>query len=374
MNGKERFEAIMKGDKPDRVSLSCQLSMGYIIKNSGVSPAEFYLRYNDVGVDAVIRMTEDFNFDSYCVEWPGIDMSEAERQVYRIEDKSNGQLIVWKNGDKLFCPVNDYPIAIPKVKPEKKPLADIMARDLISHEGYKTALKDLPDYFMEPYRDTLKKSGNIYSAHSYFVSPLSLLIHEHGIEDTLLALVDHPDICKKLLNDIADCCITWVDTLVDTSLPVVAVTAPFEGMGFISLDMFKEFSIPYMTRVIKHVKKRGVFTYMHICGYINDRLEEIAGTGVDGIECFDPPPIGNVELEDAVKRVGKKVFIKGNMDPVNTVFKKSPSEIYDDAVKRIKIGYPTERYILSTACAVSPDTPQENLKILVKAAEDYGWY
>ena len=84
MNGKEQFEAIMKGDKPDRVSLSCQLSMGYIIKNSGISPAEFYLRYNDVGVDAAIRMTEDFNFDSYCVEWPGIDMSEAERQVLRL--------------------------------------------------------------------------------------------------------------------------------------------------------------------------------------------------------------------------------------------------------------------------------------------------
>jgi len=374
MNGKERVEAVMRGDKPDRVPLACQLSMGYIIKNSGVSPAEFYLRYNDVGVDTHIRLTKDYQFDAFSVEWPGIDMDYLESQVDKIIDKPNGQLIVWKSGNETFCPVNEYPIEMPKVKPLKKPLTDVKASELMHHDGYKTQLKDLPQYFMEPYKDALKKVGDTISVQGYFVSPLSLLMYEYGIEDSLLALLDYPDTCKRLLDGITEGCMLWVDNLVDSGLPVVAVTAPFEGMGFISLKMYKEFGMPFTARVIKYVKKRGAFTYMHMCGYINDRLEEIAATGVDGIECFDPPPIGNVELEDAVKRIGDRVFIKGNMDPVNTVFKKSPAEIYEDAVKRVKIGYPTQRYILSTACAVSPDTPPENLKVLIKAAEDYGWY
>jgi len=374
MNGKERVEAVMRGDKPDRVSVACQLSMGHIIKNSGVSPAEFYLRCNEVCIDTFIRLTKDYQFDGFCIEWPGVDMEYLESQVDAIVNKPNGQLIVWKNKDETFCPINDYPIEIPRIKPEKKPLTDVKANELLHHNGYKTKLKDLPEYFMKPYRDALNKVGDIYSVQSFFVSPLSLLIHEYGIEDTLIGLLDYPDICKKLLGEITEGCMLWVDTLVDTGLPVIAITAPFEGMGFMSLNMYKEFGVSFAKRVIEHVKKRGAFTFMHMCGYINDRLEEIAATGVDGIECFDPPPIGNVELEDAVKRIGGRVFIKGNMDPVNTVLKKSPSEIYEDAVKRIKIGYPTQRYILSTACAVSPDTPPENLKVLIKAAEDYGWY
>ena len=374
MNGKERTEAIMRGDKPDRVSLSCQLSMGYMIKNSGVSPSEYYLRYNDIGVDTLIRMTKEFQFDSLCLEWPGVDMQYLESQVKKIIDKPNGQLIKWKNEDETFCPVNDYPIEIPKEKPVKKPITEVTVSDLVNLEGYKTSLKDLPEYFMKPYRDALKKAGDAYSVQGFFVSPLSFLIHVYGIQDTLVGLLDYPDVCKKLLDGIAESCMIWVDTLVDTGLPVVAVTAPFEGIGFMSLDMFREFGVPFVSRVIKHVKKRGAFTYMHMCGYINDRIEELAGLGLDGIECFDPPPIGNVDLEDAVKRIGGKVFIKGNMDPVNTLYKKTPSEVYDDAASRIKIGYPTKRYILSTACSVSPDTPFENLKVLIKAVEDHGWY
>jgi uroporphyrinogen-III decarboxylase len=301
-------------------------------------------------------------------------MDYLESQVDKILDKPNGQQIVWKSGDETFCPSNDYPIEIPKDKPIKKQLDEVKVSELIHHDGYIKRLKDLPEYFMEPYIDALRKAGDIYSVQGYFVSPLSLLIHVYGIQDTLIGLLDYPKICKKLLDGIAEGAMIWVDSLADSGLPVIAVTAPFEGMGFMSLDMFKEFGVPYVSKVIGHVKKRRAFTYMHMCGYINDRLEVIAETGVDGIECFDPPPIGNVELEDAVKRVGGKVFIKGNMDPVNTVFKKSPQEIYDDAVKRIKIGFPTERYILSTACAVSPDTPSENLEVIAKAAEDYGWY
>jgi len=34
-------------------------------------------------------------------------------------------------------------------------------------------------------------------------------------------------------------------------------------------------------------------------------------TGVDGFECLDPPPLGNVDLENAVHRIGGKVFING---------------------------------------------------------------
>jgi hypothetical protein len=43
----------------------------------------------------------------------------------------------------------------------------------------------------------------------------------------------------------------------------------------------------------------------------------MAGSGASGIECLDPPPLGRVELEDAKARVGGRIFIKGNIDPVH---------------------------------------------------------
>ena len=40
-------------------------------------------------------------------------------------------------------------------------------------------------------------------------------------------------------------------------------------------------------------------------------------TGTNGVDTLDPPPLGTVELEKAVQVLKGKVFIKGNLDPVN---------------------------------------------------------
>ncbi len=66
--------------------------------------------------------------------------------------------------------------------------------------------------------------------------------------------------------------------------------------------------------------------YIHTCGAIGDRLELLAASGADGVDTLDPPPLGNVDLADAKRRIGNRLFIKGNIDPVNTLLRKSREE------------------------------------------------
>jgi len=375
MNGRERVEAVMRGTELDRVPVMCQLSMGHIIKNSGVPPAEFLINYYTIYAKTLAHLVKKYEFDGVLLDYPiGYNPEFLKTQVEKIVDNANGQLIVWKNGDETFCPVNDYPIQKPKVIPKNKPLIETDINDLPLLDGYKSRLSDLPEYYMEPFRGILDKIGKTHSVHGFVAAPLSLLAVSFGIEDILVGLIDHPDYCRSLLDALTGTCIIWVDNIVDIGVHAVCVTAPFEGAGFMSPNMYKEFGLPFTTRLVEHIKSRGVPSYVHMCGCINDRLEAIADTGVDGIECLDPAPIGDVNLEDAIKRIGDKVFIKGNIDPVNTLLLKKQSEIYQDAVERIKIASPTKRFILSSACSVSPDTPEENLMILVKAVEDFGYY
>jgi uroporphyrinogen-III decarboxylase len=78
-----------------------------------------------------------------------------------------------------------------------------------------------------------------------------------------------------------------------------------------------------------------------------------------------------VDLEDAKRRVGHRVFFKGNIDPVNTLLKKSREEVRRDALYRLQVGSPGSGYILSSACSVSPRVPPENLTVLVEASEQF---
>ena len=97
-------------------------------------------------------------------------------------------------------------------------------------------------------------------------------------------------------------------------------------------------------------------------------------TGANGLECLDPPPIGNVELEDAFNRIGSKMFIKGNIDPVNTLFYGTEGSIASDVEKRLQIGMKNPGFILSTACSIAPKTPPRNIMLLKELIERYGYY
>ena len=134
--------------------------------------------------------------------------------------------------------------------------------------------------------------------------------------------------------------------------------------------------MPCERAFIDGVKRRfpGRPVYTHTCGAIGDRLELMLGTGTDGIDTLDPPPLGTVDLADAKRRLGTRAFIKGNVDPVNTLLRGTPADVRRDALCRIEVGKPGGGYILSTACSVAPHTAPENIFELTRAAEDAGHY
>jgi len=123
---------------------------------------------------------------------------------------------------------------------------------------------------------------------------------------------------------------------------------------------------------VRRIRQEGVPVYTHTCGDIGDRLERMAASGIDGIDTLDPPPLGSVDLENAKRRVGDRLFFKGNIDAVNTLLHKTPAEVRQDALWRLKVGSPKSGYILSSACSVSPRVPPENLSILVETSEEFG--
>ena len=165
-----------------------------------------------------------------------------------------------------------------------------------------------------------------------------------------------------------------VQEQIDAGIDAVNVSAPWSGQNFISLGMYEEIIAPAQKIIVDVCRKNNVVSYCHTCGAIDDRLELIIDIGFDGIECLDPPPLGNVMLEDAVKRIGGRAFIKGNIDPVNILLNGTVEQVRNDVIKRLETGMKARGFILSTACAIAPDTPPENLDMLYEVINKYGYY
>jgi uroporphyrinogen decarboxylase len=193
-----------------------------------------------------------------------------------------------------------------------------------------------------------------------------------GYQQALMYLLDEPERVKAILQAYTRGASDLGVRQARRGVDAVLISSAFAGGGFISPRQYEEFVLPYEAEMVSRIKAEDVRVYTHTCGDIGDRLEQMADTGIDGIDTLDPPPLGSVDLADAKKRVGDRVFFKGNIDPVHTLLEGSPEQVYDDAMDRLKIGSPGSGHILSSACSVSPRVSPENLAMLVKASEDFG--
>ncbi len=200
------------------------------------------------------------------------------------------------------------------------------------------------------------------------------LFSYEALSDTHLAL--DPEKAEAILDRLAEASITWGLAQARHGVDAVLLSSAYAGGGFISSRMYRRFVLPYEQRVIEaiHTGAPGVPVYTHTCGHLNDRLELLMETGTDGVDTLDPPPIGNTELADAKRRIGDRMFIKGNMNSVHLLQAATVDSVASTPAERLRDGMPGGGYILSTACSVSPRVAPEKLEALFPAVETEGRY
>ena len=209
------------------------------------------------------------------------------------------------------------------------------------------------------------------SLHGEVFSPFSQLCEAVGVEETLVALRADPGRVRACLEALCAGTVDLAAGHVAAGADAVLVSSAYAGGGLISTRHYREFVLPFEARVVSGFKARcpGTPVYTHTCGRIGDRLELLEETGTDGIDTLDPPPLGDVDLAEAKERVGGRLFLKGNVDPVATVLLGTPDVVRADALRRVAIGGRGGGYVLSTACSVPPAAPPANVMALRAAAD-----
>ena len=196
-----------------------------------------------------------------------------------------------------------------------------------------------------------------------------------GVEPALLAMLDDPPRFLALVDYFCHESIAWsLDQILVGGMDSIHISSPFAGSSLISRQMYEQFVLPPMKRLAAAIEPTPAFCYIHNCGFLGDRLELLADSGVDGIECMDPPPLGDVELAAAKRRIGGRVFLKGNMDSVNVLLRGSDEDVERTVHACIDAGMPGGGYILSTACSTAPDVRSERMMRIRELVEQCGWY
>lgn len=393
MNSRERMDVAMHLGTPDRVPVMCQLSLGHYFLHSGVDPIEIW-HSSDAFGEALIALQRRYGFDGILINLPGREPG-WRKHVARVDARQSETVITWCNGWKTVCPPDDLPhvyredggafsAAFEKVDPEK--LFYVEPYDVsglkypywwgFDEEFARIGRGFFPSYQHDTLKYVLEKVGGDVSVHAEVFSPFTQFLELLGYTEGLIALIDDPGKVRACLDALTAGATELGCGDANAGAHAILVSSAFAGAGFISREQHAEFVLPYEAKVIAGIKAKhpDLPIYTHTCGAIGDRLDLMERTGTNGIDTLDPPPLGSVELAEAKRKTAGRMFLKGNIDPVNTMLLGSAGDVLAAARERIETAVPGGGYILSTACSVAPSTPPENILKLREGVELFGKY
>lgn len=365
----DRIHLAMRHQKPDRVPVMCQLSQGYMAINGGEKPFDMYFSAESAA-RAFFRTREDLQFDGILLN---VAFEDDWKDLYdrvKVESTPRGERYTFPDG-RIYEDCNHQLTLVynPEQKKAMPDIDDIEPDEVPLRLDYSSAMALHKLAVAQGRRDN-------FSVHGEIVSPFDCLCVLLGLENAMMSLIIDGEKCEAILVRYVEQCVAFAKAQIDVGVDTMKISSPFAGGSFISGECYARFVMPYERAVVQriHAMAPEMPVYTHTCGFIGDRLELMMESGIDGLECMDPPPLGNTDLTDAKARVGGKLFLKGNMDSVNVLLQSTPETIEPYVRDMLRSGAPGGGYILSSACSVAPDVDPAVLRRLVPLAEKYGRY
>ncbi|MEK7310681.1 MAG: uroporphyrinogen decarboxylase family protein [Chloroflexota bacterium] len=195
--------------------------------------------------------------------------------------------------------------------------------------------------------------------------PFTLAGQMYGVEPMMKATLKKKDEVHKMMDFATKLVKQFYKPLVEEKvIPMLAIADPTGSGDLISDRVFRTFSLPYLKPLLGWAKEHGVYTWLHICGNTTDKLEAIAETGAS---CFSLDY--KVNLAVAKERIGNKIALAGNVDPVSILNQKSPDDVRAAAKACIDAASVDGGFILTSGCDLPPTISLDNLRAMLDMAK-----
>jgi len=382
MNSKELVRQAMNLEQPERFPAMCQLANGHTIINTGVHPIDYFVD-SQLWADCLMKIRELYNFDGILCHKPG-RVPDLMDLVERTDYDAEVPTLYLSDGSRIECTRDDDAYYKPTEDFTWPTLEELDPQDLLgwapdSYLAFQASKATLPITDPEGFDKrvfatidhVIETVGDEYSVHGEVRSPFDHFLNLTGMEDGLCAILDDPEKCLQILEETTKWSIALAVAQVRRGAAAIKISSPFAGSAFLSREMYTDFILPFEGRLAKAVREEGAAIYTHTCGAIGDRLDLIQQAGVSGIECLDPPPLGDVEIDEAIEMLKGNIFIKGNIDPVNTLLRGDSRKVEEEVNTVLRAAEKTKGFILSSACSVAPPAPPDNIKRMVDLCHNY---
>ncbi len=156
----------------------------------------------------------------------------------------------------------------------------------------------------------------------------------------------------------------------------------FSGAEYIAPPLmapsyFRDWVTKPMVAICARIHAGGGLVHVHSHGPLNAVLEQFAEMGTDVLHPIEAPPMGDVPLADAKKRIGKDVCLEGNIQ-IGDLYAAEEQEVRDAVKRAIDDAADCGGFVLCpTASPFTPVLPEKALRnylAMIETAEECGAY
>lgn len=204
----------------------------------------------------------------------------------------------------------------------------------------------------------------------------------HGLLGSELLAVwslTHREMLKELLHELCSRWKRFVAVLLDAGVGPVYATLGHEQAvpPLLSPTDFHEFVVEIDEPVMDMIRERGNLIHVHCHSNVSRVLDGFVQLGVNCLHPVEAPPMGDIELAEAKRRLRGKVCIEGNLQ-IGDLQECSPSEIREMTRKIVEDAAEGGGLILCpTASPYWPelsDRIRDNYVAFIEAGLEFGRY
>ena len=224
-------------------------------------------------------------------------------------------------------------------------------------------------FHLEAIRRVREKLDTSKCVGSRVAAPFSSVGLLLGTDALLFNVADNPGFIKDAMDKITDFIIEWGLAQRKAGVDILWVGDCLASGQFISPDTYAEMALPYTEKVVRELKKSGVFLIYHTSERSIEHIKLQCQLSVDAVNLHE-----SVDITEIKKMTGHKKCLMGNLNPIGLLRDGSLDEIRKETRKMIEKNKQGGGYIFCTAEGITESTPIENMMAMMEAAREAAPY
>ncbi|MDR1520554.1 MAG: uroporphyrinogen decarboxylase family protein [Planctomycetota bacterium] len=224
-------------------------------------------------------------------------------------------------------------------------------------------------FLLDAVKRTLDELGHEVPVTCAIEGPFTLASLVVGVDYLLRWILRRPDMAHRVLETTCESSCRLAEALLDIGV-VPSITDAMNSTDVISPRHSREFSMPYLKRVIGTITGRGKGgVTLHICGQTSAIWEDMVDAGSSCISIDSM-----ADLAEAKAKVGTRVCLMGNVPPAEVFLQGTPADVRRSSrVCAAKAWDNPAGFVLASGCSLPTETPFANIDAMMDAAREIGW-